>query len=151
MTIGDTNIHNQINVSEYINKQNFICVFWIKSCSEIKWRQNYHLSTIIISNSQIETQVSYSNSNNVNVNMYFPNSILKETLVLLCLESHFDIIESWILIVDIATYIRRKNIKFYRTCGALNSCRKVKCIWRSHFPEAITTHMQNGNDFLVFK
>ena len=38
------------------------------------WRQNYHLSTIIISNSQIETLVSYSRSNNVNLNMYFPNS-----------------------------------------------------------------------------
>ena len=43
-------------------------------CSELKWRQNYHFSTIIISNSQIETLVSYSSSTKFNVNMSFPNS-----------------------------------------------------------------------------
>jgi len=36
--------------------------------------QNYHFSTIIISNSQIETLVSYSRSTSVNVNMSFPSS-----------------------------------------------------------------------------
>jgi hypothetical protein len=40
----------------------------------VKWRQNYHFSTIIISNSQTETLVSYSRSTNVNVNMFFPSS-----------------------------------------------------------------------------
>jgi hypothetical protein len=40
----------------------------------VKWRQNYHFSTIIISNSQIETLVSFSRSTNVNVNLSFPNS-----------------------------------------------------------------------------
>jgi hypothetical protein len=40
----------------------------------LKWRQNYNFSTIIISNSQIETLVSYSSSTNVNVHMSFPNS-----------------------------------------------------------------------------
>jgi len=54
MPIGNTNIHKQINVSEFINKLSFICVLWISSCTELKWRQNYHFSTIIISNSQIE-------------------------------------------------------------------------------------------------
>ena len=34
----------------------------------------YHFSTIIISNSQIETLDSYSRSNNVNVNLSFPSS-----------------------------------------------------------------------------
>ena len=45
----------------------------------------------------------------------------------------------------------RKNIKFLRMCGGENSCRKVKCIRRLHFPGAITTKMQIGNDYLVFK
>ena len=74
MQIGNTNIHKQTNVSEFINKPCFICVLWILSCNDVKWRQNYHLSTFIISKSQIGTLVSYSNSTNVNVNMSFPNS-----------------------------------------------------------------------------
>ena len=37
-------------------------------------KQNYHISTIIISNSQIETLVSYSRSTTLNVNMSFPSS-----------------------------------------------------------------------------
>ena len=74
MPIGNTNIHKQINVSEFINKFSLICVLWIYSCSELKRRQNYHYSTIIVSNSQIETLVSCSRSNNVNVNMSFPSS-----------------------------------------------------------------------------
>jgi len=36
--------------------------------------QNYHFSTIIISDSQIKTLVSYSRSSKVNVNMPFPGS-----------------------------------------------------------------------------
>ena len=74
MPIGNTYIHKQINVGEFINKLSLNCFFLIFSCRELKWKQNYHFSTIIISNSQIETLVSYSSSNNVNVNMSFPNS-----------------------------------------------------------------------------
>ena len=66
----------------------------------MKWRQNYHLSSIIISNAQIEKLVSNSRSTNDNVNMSFPNSNKEETLVLMFFASHFDIIESWKLIVD---------------------------------------------------
>jgi len=40
----------------------------------VKWSQSCHCSTIIISNSQIETLVSYSRSTNVNVNMSVPSS-----------------------------------------------------------------------------
>jgi len=40
----------------------------------MKWSWNCYFNTIIISNSQIETLVSYSRSINVNVNMSFPNS-----------------------------------------------------------------------------
>jgi len=43
------------------------------------FRQNYHISMIIISNSQIETLVSYSRSTNVNVNMSFRKSNFEGT------------------------------------------------------------------------
>jgi len=36
-------------------------------------------------------------------------------------------------------------------CGGYNSCRKVKCIWSSHFPNVINTNMMIGNDYFVFK
>jgi len=61
--------------------------------------ENYYFSTIIISNSKIETLVSYSKSTNVNVNMSFPSSNFEGNLILMCLASHFDIIESWKSIV----------------------------------------------------
>ena len=74
MAIGNTNIHIQNNVSEYINKHIFISVLFIYSCNDLKWRQIYYFNTIIISKSQIEIPVSYSRSTNVTVNMSFPNS-----------------------------------------------------------------------------
>ena len=69
-----SNIHIQIKVSAYINKHSFKSVLWIYLCNELKWWQNYYISTIIISNSQIEILVSYSRSTNVEINMSFPNS-----------------------------------------------------------------------------
>jgi len=74
MPIGNTNIHIQNYVSEYINKITFIFVLWIYSCNELKWWQNYYFSMIIISNSLIEILVSDSRWTNVNVNMSFPTS-----------------------------------------------------------------------------
>ena len=68
MLIGNTNIHKHNNVSEFINKLSFICVLWIYSYSELKWRQNSHFSMTRTANSQIETLVSYSRATNVNVN-----------------------------------------------------------------------------------
>jgi hypothetical protein len=79
MPIGNTNIHIQNNVSEYINKHSFISLLWIYSCNELKWWQNYNLSSIIISNSQIEILVSYSKSTKVKVNLSFPNSKFEVT------------------------------------------------------------------------
>jgi len=99
MPIGNNNIHKQTNVTEFIKKLILICVFWIESCSEMKWIQIYYFSTIIISNSQIETPISYSRSKNVNINMPFTISNFEGNLVLMCLASHFDIIASWKLIV----------------------------------------------------
>ena len=78
----------------------------------MKWRQNYHFSTIIISNSRIETLVSYSRSKNFNVNMSFLLVILKENSVLMCLASHFDNIDNWISIVghrDIYNWKQKLN------------------------------------------
>jgi len=74
MPIGNTNIHIQKNVSEYINKLSFISVLWIYSCNELEWWQNSYFSRIINSNSQIEILDSHSRSTNVNVNMSFRNS-----------------------------------------------------------------------------
>ena len=84
--------------------------------------QNYHFSTIIILNSQIETLVSYSGSTNINVNMIFPSSNFEETLVLMCLVRHFDIIENCKLIVG------HRNI--YNAKKILNSfeCVEVKIL-----------------------
>ena len=56
-------------------------------------------TTIIISNSQIEILVSYTRSRNVNVSMSFPNRNFEGNFCIMCLASHFDIIESWKLIV----------------------------------------------------
>jgi len=151
MPIVINNIHKQIKVSEFINKLSFICVFWILSCSELKWRQKYHFSTIIISNSPIETLVSYSKSTNVNVNMFFLEVILKETSTYVFGKSFWHYRELKIDCWTSRNILCDKNIKFFRMCGGKNSCKKVKCIWRSHFPEGITTNLQIRNDFLVFK
>ena len=75
---------------------------------------NYHLSTIMISNSQMETQVSYSSSTKVNVTCLFLILNLKDSSALKSLASHFDIIESWVLIVghrDI--YYAKKNLNTF--------------------------------------
>ena len=42
---------------------------------------------------------------------------MKETLVLMCLESHFDIIEGWQRILGNATNIIKENFKLFLLCG----------------------------------
>jgi len=70
--------------------------------------------SIIISHSKIETLVSYSRSTKVNVNISFLIAILKETLVLMCLASYFDIIEGWKLIVGHRyIYYEKKLLKTF--------------------------------------
>ena len=44
-----------------------------------------------------------------------------------------------------------KNINFFLCVEVRILCKKVKYIWGSHFPEAITTNMQLGNDSFVFE
>jgi len=58
-------------------------------------KEYYHFSTIIISNSQIETLVSLSKSTNVNGNMSFPNSTFEGNFSTYVFDNHFDVIEGW--------------------------------------------------------
>jgi len=50
--------------------------------------------------------------------MHVPNRNLKETLVHMCLASHFETMESWKAIVGQRdTYYAKKNIKLITMCG----------------------------------
>ena len=109
------------------------------------------LSTIIISNSQIEILVSYSMSTNVNVNMCFPNSKFEGNFSTYVFgKSLWHYLRAENLMLDIATPIMRKNIKVFLMCGRKNSCRKVKYIRSVNFNDIIITNMQFGNDFFLF-
>ena len=115
-------------------------------------KKKLSISSIIISYSQIETLVSYSRSTNVNVNMPFPNSNFEGIYSTYVFGKSFWNYRELKSDCWTSRYVLgEKNIKFFRMCGGLNSCKKLKCIWRSYFTEAITTTMQIGNDFLVFK
>ena len=112
--------------------------------------QKYYFSTFIISNSKTEILVSFSRSTNINVNMSFPNSNFEGNFstyvwqVILTSKP-----EKWML--DLATYIMQRNIKFFICFEVRILCKKVKYVWSSNFPEAITTNMQIGYDSFVFK
>jgi len=59
--------------------------------------------------SQLEILVSYSKQTYVNVNVSFPNTTFEGNLEIMCLASHFDIIERWKLNVGHrAIYIAKK-------------------------------------------
>ena len=79
--------------------------------------------------------------------MSFPNSNFEGNL---CYASHFDIIETWKVNVGNRDIYYAKNIKFFICVEDRILCKKVKYVWGSHFPEAITTNMQLGNDSFVF-
>ena len=57
--------------------------------------------------------------------------------------------EKWML--DITTYIMQKILNFFIWVEVAILCKKVKYVWSSHFPEAITTNMQIGYDSFVFE
>ena len=117
----------------------------------MKWRQNYHFSTIIISNSQIETLVSYSSSTNVNVNMSFTSSNFEGNFSTYVFGKSFWHYRDLEIDCSTSRHILCENILNSFVCWSLEFFRKVRCIWRSHFSVIITTNMQIGNDFLVFK
>ena len=48
-------------------------------------------------------------------------------------------------------YYEKKKLNFFLCLEFRILCKKVKYVFSSHFPEAITTNMQIGNDLLVFK
>ena len=76
---------------------------------------------------------------------------MKETVVLWFLASHLTLSrpEKWML--DIATYIMQKILNFFTGVEVRNPCKKVKYVWSTHFPEAVTTKMRIGNESFVFK
>ena len=115
-------------------------------------KANYYFSTFIISNSQIEILVSFSRSTNVNVNMSFPNSNFEgnfSTHVFGKLFWHYQELKSecWT-----SRHILWKKILNFFICEEVGIlCKKVKYVWNSHFPEAISTNMQIGYDSFVFE
>ena len=69
----------------------------------------------------------------------------------MCYASHFDIIETWKVNVGHGDNYYAKNIKFFICVEVRILCKKVKYVWSSYFPEAITTNMQIGNDSFVYE
>ena len=57
--------------------------------------------------------------------------------------------EKWMLVT--ATYIKQKILNFFKCVEVRILCKKVKYVWGSHFPDAITANMQLGNDSFVFE
>ena len=57
--------------------------------------------------------------------------------------------EKWML--DNATYIMQNILNFLICVVVRILCKKVKYVWGSHIPEAITTNMQLWNDYFVFE
>ena len=118
----------------------------------MKRRQKYYFRTFIFSNPQIEILLSFSSSTNVNVTCLFLIVILKETLVLMCFCKSFwhyrDLkSECW----TSRHILYKKILNFFIWVEVRILCKKVKYVWRSHFPKTITTNMQIGNDCIVFK
>ena len=136
--------------SSFINSVSFVFCEFNRAAS---WKEG---KTIIwIRSFQFQnwkTLDSYSRSTNVNINMYFPDNKFWRKHYYLCIWEDFWHYQE--LKNDCWTsrhIFCEKNIILFRMCGGLYSCRKVKYIWISHFPEVITTNMQIGNEFFVFK
>ena len=119
----------------------------VNLCNELKRKQKYYFRTFNFSNSQIEILDSFSSSTNVNVNISFPNSNFEGNLCVMQVILTLSRPEKWIL--EIATYIIQKVLNFFICVEFKILCKKVKYVWSSHFPEAITTNMQLGNESFV--
>ena len=114
-------------------------------------RQKYYFRTFIYSNSQTEILVSFSRSTNVNLNMSFPNSNFEGNFSTYAFGNSFDIIETWKVNVRHRDIYYAINIKFFICVEIWILCKKVKYVWSSNFPKAITTKIQIWNDSFVFK
>ena len=147
MPIGNANIHIQIKVSMFINI--LVSFLFCEFNRVTSWKEEkYYFRTFIFSNSQIEIQVSFSRSTNDNVNMSFPNSNFEGSYVLCNSFWHYRDLKSecWI-----SRHILCKKKKIFIWVEVRILSKKVKYVWSPHFPEAITTNMQHGNDPFVFE
>ena len=100
----------------------------------------------------MEILVSYSRSTNVNEDMYFQNCNFEGNFCTYVFGKSFW--HYWELKMDcwsLRHILSKKNIKYLCMFGGYNCCRKVNSKWSSHFPDAITTNMDIGIDFFVFK
>ena len=152
MSIGIANIHIQINVSVFNNKLFSFLFCEFNRVTSWKELQKYYFRTFIFSNSQIELLVSFSRSTNVNVNMSFRNRNFEgnfSTYVFGKSFWHYRDLKSecW----TSRHILCKKILKFFVCVEVRILCKNVKYVWSSHFPEAITTNMQIGNDSFVFK
>ena len=105
----------------------------------MKRRQSNYFRTFIFSNSQTEILFSFSRSTNVNVNMSLPNSNFERncsTYVFCKSFWHYrDLKSEWWA----SGHILCKKILIFFICVEVRIlCKKVKYVWSSHFPEAIT-------------
>ena len=132
----------QICVSEFINK--LVSFLFCEFNRVTSWNEGkYYFSTFIISNTKIEILVSFSRSTNVNVNMPFPNSNFEENF------SNYRDLKS-----ECCTsrhILFQKILNFFICVEVRILCKKLKHVWSSHFPEAITTNIQIGYDSFVFE
>ena len=118
----------------------------------MKRMKKYYFRTFIFSNFQIDILFSFSRSTNVNVNMSLPNSNFEwnySTYVFGKSFWHYRDLKSE---CSTSRHILCKKILNFFICVEVRIlCKKLKYVWSSHFPQAITTNMQIGIDSFVFK
>ena len=146
-----SNIHIKINGSEFINK--IVSFLFCEFNRETSLKEGKNIfRTFIFSNCQIEILVSFSRSTNVNINMSFPISKFDGTFSTYMFGKSF--LHYWDLKSECWTsrhILFKKILNFFICVEVRILCKKVKYVWSSHFPEAITTNMQIGNDSFVFE
>ena len=115
MPIGNANIHIQINMSEFINK--IVSFLFCEFNRVTSWNEGKNI-ILVRSSFQMPKEKYWFHFQGQRMSMQtclFVIVILKEPLVLMCLASHFDIIESWKWKLDIASTIMRKVLN-YSSC-----------------------------------
>ena len=150
MPIGNANIHIKINVTVFINKLvSFLFCEFNRVTSWNEGKKGY-FCTFITSNFQIDILVSFRRSTNVNVNMSFPNSNFegnRSTYVFGKSFWHYRDLKSecW----TSRQILFKKILNVFICVEVRILCKKLKYVWSSQFPEAITTNMQIGYDTFV--
>ena len=137
MPIGIANIHIQFNVSEFINKH--VSFLFCEFNRVTSWKEGKN-GILERSSSLIPQRKYLFHFQGLRMSMWtclFLIVILKETLVLMCLASHFDIIETCKWRLDIATYIIQKNIKFLIRVELRILCKKWNMYEAHIFPRPL--------------